>query len=78
MKTLVQSLFFERLRPATFSKKETMAQVLSCEFRKIVKNTISFRTPLVAAFVMKFVFEAGETLRSKGKWSLFNKSILSY
>ena len=30
-------------------KKETLAQVLSCEFREISKNIFSYRTPLVAA-----------------------------
>ena len=30
-----------RLRPANFSKKETLAQVFSCEFCEISKNTFS-------------------------------------
>ena len=30
-------------------KKETLAQVFSCEFCKISKNTYSYRTPPVAA-----------------------------
>ena len=30
-------------------KKETLAQVFSCEFCEIFKNTFSHRTPLVAA-----------------------------
>ena len=30
--------------------KETLAQVFSCEFYKISKNTFSYRTPPVAAF----------------------------
>ena len=30
--------------------KETLAQVLSCEFCEISKNTFFYRTPLVAAF----------------------------
>ena len=30
-------------------KKETLAQVFSCEFSEISKNTFSYRTPLVAA-----------------------------
>ena len=38
-KCLYQSLFF---------KKETLAQVASCEFCKIFKNFLSQRTPLVA------------------------------
>ena len=28
-----------------FTKKETLAQVFSCEFCKISKNTLSYRTP---------------------------------
>ena len=37
------------LRPAALLKKETLAQVLSCEFCKISKNTFSYRTPPVDA-----------------------------
>ena len=33
-----------------FIKKETLAQVFSCEFCKISKNTFFNRTPLVAAY----------------------------
>ena len=32
-----------------FIKKETLAQVFSCEFCEISKNTFLYRTPLVAA-----------------------------
>ena len=32
-----------------FMKKETLAQVFSCEFCEIYKNTFYYRTPLVAA-----------------------------
>ena len=32
-----------------FFNKETLAQVFSCEFCEISKNTFSYRTPLVAA-----------------------------
>ena len=31
-----------------FIKKETLAQVFSCEFYEISKNTFFYRTPLVA------------------------------
>ena len=34
---------------ANFTKKEALAQVFSCEFYEISKNTYSYRTPLVAA-----------------------------
>ena len=33
-----------------FIKKETLAQVFSCEFFEISKNTFFHRTPLVAAY----------------------------
>ena len=42
-KHLCQGLFFN------FIKKETMAQVFSCEFYEISKNAFFNRTPLVAA-----------------------------
>ena len=41
-KHLYQSLFFNKvagLRPTTFIKKETTAQVFSCELCEISKNT---------------------------------------
>ena len=41
---------FAKFRPhvCNFIKKETLAQVLSCEFCKISKNTFSYRKPPVA------------------------------
>ena len=36
-----------------FFKKETVAQVFSCEFCEIFKNTFSYRTTPVAASVHK-------------------------
>ena len=55
-KHLCQSLLFNKvadLKPeaCNFIKKETVAQVFSCEFCEIFKNTFSYRTPLVAASV---------------------------
>ena len=50
-KELCQSLFFEKvsgLRLQLYLKKETLAQVFSCEFCKISKNSFSYRTLLVA------------------------------
>ena len=38
------------LGPATLLKKETLAQVFSCEICEISKNTFFHRTHLVAAF----------------------------
>ena len=36
-------------------KEETLAQMLSCEFCKISKNTFYYRTPLLAASVYEVV-----------------------
>ena len=49
-KHLYQGLFFNKvagLRPATLLK--TLAQVFSCEFWKISKNTFFYKTPPVGA-----------------------------
>ena len=48
-KHLRQSPFFNKAQACNFTKKETLAQVFSCKFFKIAKNTFSHRTPLVAA-----------------------------
>ena len=42
-KHLRQGLFFNKV------EKETMAQMFSCEFCKVFKNTYFYRTSLVAA-----------------------------
>ena len=47
-------MFCEKGRPATLFKKENLAQVFSCEFCEISKNTFSYRTPLVALSVSFF------------------------
>ena len=43
-KYLCQSLFFDKVAGLAL----TLAQVFSCEFSEISKNTLSCRTPLVA------------------------------
>ena len=57
-KHLRQSLFLNKVAiiltlifswPATLLKKETLAQVLPCEFCEIFKNTFSYRRPPMAA-----------------------------
>ena len=63
-KTLAQESLFNKvagLRPATLFKKETLAQVFSCEFCEILKNTFFDRTSLVAAseFVSIFMLFTG-------------------
>ena len=40
--------FLVKLQACNFIKKETLAQVFSCEFCEISKNTFFHRTPLVA------------------------------
>ena len=47
----LKSFLSVKLRSFTinFIKKETLAQVFSCEFCEISKNTFLYRTPLVAA-----------------------------
>ena len=44
-----QTLANHRLEACNFIKEETPAQVLSCEFCEIYKDTFYYRTPLVAA-----------------------------
>ena len=54
-KHLCQGLFFNKVAggACNFIKKETLAQVFSCEFCEISKNTFSYRTPPVAASVRR-------------------------
>ena len=61
---LCQSLFFNKVAggACNFIKKETLAQVFSCEFCEISKNTFFHRTPLVAASVT--ARNSAETVRS--------------
>ena len=59
-------------------KKETLAQLLSRKFCEIVKTTVSFRTPPLAASLMRFIFAAGETLHSKPKGSYFYQEMFNY
>ena len=49
-KHLCQSLYFDKVA-GNFIKIETLAQVFSCEFCEISKNTFYYRTPPVAASV---------------------------
>ena len=44
-KHLCQSLFFNKSWTSNFIKKETLAQVFSCEICDISKNTFSYRAP---------------------------------
>ena len=49
-KHLCQSLFFNKIvgLACNLIKKETLAQVFSCEFCEVSKNTFPYRTPPVA------------------------------
>ena len=47
---LCHSLFFAT-SACNFIKKETLAQVFSCEFHEISKNTFCYRTPPVPAYI---------------------------
>ena len=48
-KTGVLRNFAKLTRKHNFITKESLAQVFSCEFCEISKNTYFYRTPLVAA-----------------------------
>ena len=53
-KRLCKNLIFNkvaRIRPANFSKKDTLAQVFSCEFCEISKNTFSVEHLWVTASI---------------------------
>ena len=52
-KHLCQSLFF-RPEACNFIKKEALAQVFSCEFCEIFKNTFFQRTPPVATSALSY------------------------
>ena len=58
-----------------FIKKETLAQVFSCEFCEISKNSFSYRTPPVAASVLLSLSEPyfGPRQKSMGKIFLQKK-----
>ena len=49
-----ESLFLMKLQAlaCNFIKKETLAQVFSCEICETSKNTFSYRTPPVAASML--------------------------
>ena len=54
-----------------FIKKETLAQVFSCEFCKISKNTFLHRTPLLAASALRTILFVTEN-RSKSGTRIFS------
>ena len=54
MKTPVPESLFSEAEACKFIKNETLAQVFSCEFCDIAKNTFPYRTPSMAASVTPF------------------------
>ena len=51
-----QKLSSRRVLRRNFSKKETLAQVFSCKFCEISKNTFLHRTPVAASGLQKVCF----------------------
>ena len=47
-------VYFLKKLIKNFTKKETLAQVFSCEFCAVSKNTFFYRTPLVGASARSF------------------------
>ena len=60
-----QTLVNHRPEACNFIQKETLAQVFSCESSKIYKNTLYYRTPLVAASGVLINFAILETFSNK-------------
>ena len=78
-KLLCQSLFFNKVAGVSFLIK-TLAEVFSCEFCEISKNTYSQRAPQVAVSIKKlhvYIFERfacsrpANLLRRESKTSVF-------
>ena len=62
-KHLCGSLFFDKVAGLNLIKKKTLAQVFSCQFCEISKNTFSYRRPPVAAAdFFKCLFVTSHTL----------------
>ena len=49
MHTIIYSIQLDCWKACNFIKKESLAQVFSCEFCEISKNIFFYRTPPVAA-----------------------------
>ena len=52
--------FLIKLQACNFIKKETLAQVFSCEFCETSKYTFSYRTPVAASVAPKIRFKFNE------------------
>ena len=76
-KHLCQSLFFNKV--STLLKKETLAQVFSCELCDTSKNIFSYRTPPVAVSVLHRVHSDRFFFRVLSYWViLVSFRVLSY
>ena len=64
-KHLCQSLYMSEPQACNFIKKENLAQVFSCEFCKISKNTFFHKTPLVAASARNGLIESDSLIPQK-------------
>ena len=60
-----------------FIKKETLAQVFSCEFCKISKNTFLYRTPPVTASSYFEVHLRTAASERKFTWTFFSQDVFS-
>ena len=75
---------FTKFQARNFIKKETLAQVFSCEFCKISENIFPYRTPSVTAserrslinifgmmqnYMLKSVWSSFLSLHLDGRWS---------
>ena len=68
-KTPVPESFLHKVTGCNFIKKETLAQVFSCEFCEISKNTLFYRTHLVVASVYYETAGLSKFLFAKNKYS---------
>ena len=80
--SLIKSSRPKVFRSAILLQKETLAQVFSCEFCQVSKNTFSYRTPPVAASVLwrwSFLFSMwrlSSFLNFMKTWANFTKATL--
>ena len=75
---MCQSLFLNKLQGSAYNviKKKTLAHVFSCEFCEISKSTFSYRTPSVAASVIRWYIDlewnniTGTIMQIQTNWEL--------
>ena len=81
--TCARVSFFDKVAglACNFIKKETLAQVFSCDFCEISKNTFSYRTPPVAASKVSFIkqsFRRPSETPSLDKWTISENILIQY